>query len=413
MRTVIAFARSSTRLLSVVAIAGLILSVSAFPSHPASAAAGPIKIGFSVSLSGDFSSDGQAILQGYQLWANDVNAHGGLLGRKVQLIHYDDASTPTQVATNYTKLITSDKVDLTFGPFSSLLTIPSAAVARRYGYAFLAPAGGGPSVFQQHFTNFFFVQPSPVADNLVSFANWLKTVPASKRPKTAAYITVDDPFAKPETDTGRSFIQRHGVRTVYSTVVPAESTDFQPVALATVHSHAQLVVIGSPGSDLSIALLHTFIQQHYSPKAIIATSGPDQGKTFSKAVGLRNTEGIMVPEGWWYGAKTFQNPRFIKSYLQRYHGTVADISQDVPEAYSVGQILQQAVTKIHSLSNAALISEIHRGTFQTLQGPMRFDSIGRPLGQTFIVQWQKGKPLPVYPARFAVRNVEYPKPAWH
>ena len=109
MRTVIAFTRSSKWLLSFTAIVGLILSVSAFPSQSARAAAGPIKIGFSVSLSGDFSSDGQAILQGYQLWANDVNSHGGLLGRKVQLIHYDDASTPTQVATNYTKLITSIK----------------------------------------------------------------------------------------------------------------------------------------------------------------------------------------------------------------------------------------------------------------------------------------------------------------
>ncbi|MGI8827943.1 MAG: amino acid ABC transporter substrate-binding protein [Chloroflexota bacterium] len=412
MRTVIGFARSSRWLLSFIAVAGLILSVSAVPSRPVSAAGGPVKIGFSVSLSGDFSSDGQAILQGYQLWASYVNSHGGLLGRKVQLIHYDDASTPTQVATNYTKLITSDKVDLTFGPFSSLLTIPSASVARRYGFAFPAPAGGGPSVFQQHLPNFFFVQPSPVADNLVSFANWLKTMPMARRPKSAAYITVDDPFAKPETDTGRSFIQRRGVRTVYNSVVPAEVTDFQPVALATVHSHAQLVVIGSPGPDLSIALIHTFIQQHYSPKAIIATSGPDQGKTFSKAIGLGNTEGIMVPEGWWYGAKTFQNPQFIKAYLQRYHGTVADISQDVPEAYSVGQVIQQAAQKIHSLDNAAIIREVHRGTFQTLQGPMRFDSIGRPLGQSFIVQWQKGRPLPVYPTRFAVKKVEYPKPPW-
>jgi branched-chain amino acid transport system substrate-binding protein len=400
-------------LLSVVAAAGLVLSVMTTGSRAAPSGAGsPIKIGFSVSLSGDFSSDGPAILQGYQLWANDVNSHGGLLGRKVQLVHYDDASTPTQVATNYTKLITSDKVDLTFGPFSSLLTIPAASVARRYGYAFLAPAGGGPSVFQQHFNNFFFVQPSPVADNLVSFSNWLKTLPKAKRPTSAAYITIDDPFAKPETDTGRSFIQKRGVRTVYNTVVPAEVKDFQPIALATVHSHAQLVVIGSPGPDLAIALIHTFIQQHYNPKAIIATSGPDQGKTFSKAVGVKNTEGIMVPEGWWYGAKTYQNKQFISEYLKTYHGTVADISQDTPEAYSAGQVLQQAVQKIHSLNNTALIAELHRGTFQSVQGPMRFDRAGRPLGQSFVVQWQRGNTIPVYPRSFAVKPVEYPKPAW-
>lgn len=412
MNTAFASGRSRWVLL-IVSIVGLLVSAATVPSHIASAAGGPIKIGFSVSLSGDFSADGKAVLQGYQLWAADVNSHGGLLGRKVQLVHYDDASTPTQVATNYTKLITSDKVDLTVGPFSSLLTIPAASVARRYGYAFLAPAGGGPSVFQQNFTNFFFVQPSPVADNLVSFANWLKKMPPARRPKTAAYITVDDPFAKPETDTGRSFIQKRGVRTVYSTVVPAEVTDFQPIALATVHSHAQLVVIGSPGPDLSIALIHTFIQQHYNPRAIIATSGPDQGKTFSKAVGLRNTEGIMVPEGWWYGAKTFQNQQFIREYLNRYHGTVADISQDTPEAYSVGQLLQQAVTKTHSLDNAAIIKALHHGTFDSVQGVMRFDSAGRPLGQSFIVQWRNGNTIPVFPAKYAVKTVEYPKPHWH
>lgn len=400
------------RLLALAATAGLILSAAA-PSHAApSQAAGPIKIGFSVSLSGDFSSDGQAILQGYKLWANDINSHGGLLGRKVQLIHYDDASSTTQVATNYTKLITSDKVDLTVGPFSSLLTIPAAAVARRYGYAFLGPAGGGPSVFQQHFNNYFFVQPSPVADNLVSFTNWLLSRPKSRQPTSAAYITIDDPFAKPEVDTARGILQRHGLRTAYNTVIPAESTDFQPIALAAVHSHAQIVIIGSPGPDLAIALIHTFIQQHYNPKAIIATSGPDQGKTFSKAVGLKNTEGIMVPEGWWYGAKTFQNQRFISEYLRTYHGTVADISQDTPEAYSVGQVLQQAVTRIHSLNNTPLINELHRGTFQTVQGAMRFNSRGEPQGQSFIVQWRNGNTVPVYPGQYAVMSVEYPKPNW-
>ncbi|HLJ66285.1 MAG TPA: amino acid ABC transporter substrate-binding protein [Chloroflexota bacterium] len=407
-------ARSSRWFLSGALIAGVMLGVAAAPSQAASPAAGPpIKIGFSVSLSGDFSSDGQAILQGYRLWAADVNSHGGLLGRKVRLIYYDDASSTTQVQTDYTKLITSDKVDLTFGPFSTLLTIPATAVARRYGYAFLAPAGGGPLVFQQNFHNFFFVQPSPVARNLVSFTHWLLTLPKSRRPTTAAYVTIDDPFAKPEVDTARGILSRHGVRSVYYTVVPSEVTDFQPMALSAAHTHAQLVVIGSPGPDLSIALINGFKQQHYNPKAIIATSGPDQGKTFSKAVGLRNTEGIMVPEGWWYGAKTYQNTRFISEYLRTYHGTVADISQDTPEAYSVGQVAQQAVTKIGSLDNGKLIAELHRGTFQSVQGPMRFDSAGRPQGESFIVQWRNGNTVPVYPAQYAVKSVEYPKPHWH
>jgi len=399
-------------ILSVAVIVGLLLS--GIPARAASPAAGsPIKVGFSVSLSGDFSADGKAILQGYNLWAADVNKHGGLLGRKVQLVHYDDASSTSQVATNYTKLIRSDKVDLTFGPFSSLLTIPATSVARRYGYAFLAPAGGGPSVFQQHFNNFFFVQPSPVADNLVSFCRWLLKLPKSKRPTTAAYITIDDPFAKPEIDTAKALLSSHGIKTVYNTVLASETTDAQPIGVAAAHAHPQVVLVGSPGPALAVSLTHIFIQQHFNPKALIATSGPDQGKTFSKSVGIKNTEGIMVPEGWWFGAKTYKNTQFINEYLAAYGGTVADISQDVPEAYSAGQVAQQAITKIHSLDNAKLIAQLHHGTFQTVQGAMRFDSAGRPQGQSFIVQWRNGNTIPVYPPSYAVKSVEYPKPNWH
>src|SRR5437868_1109795 len=103
------------------------VTVAAASTRPAAQAAqGPIKIGISLSLSGDFSDPGKAVKRGYDLWAAYVNAHGGILGRKVQLKIVDDASNPTQVVTNYQNLITRDKVDLTFGPFSSLLTGPAA-----------------------------------------------------------------------------------------------------------------------------------------------------------------------------------------------------------------------------------------------------------------------------------------------
>jgi branched-chain amino acid transport system substrate-binding protein len=118
-------------------------------STGASAAAGgkPLTVGISLSLSGDFSDPGNAALRGYRLWAETVNAKGGILGRKVTLKVVDDTSSPNQVVTNYQTLINRDHVDLTFGPFSTLLTAPAAAVAHRYGFAFPEPAGGGPAVF--------------------------------------------------------------------------------------------------------------------------------------------------------------------------------------------------------------------------------------------------------------------------
>src|SRR5512146_2282907 len=122
-------------------------SSSPSPSSSASGSGAPITIGASLSLTGDFSDDGQAFQKGYELWAADVNAKGGILGRKVTLVIKDDHSDVNQAVSNYQTLLGSDKVDMAFGPFSSKLTGPASAVAAHYGMAFIEGAGGAPSVF--------------------------------------------------------------------------------------------------------------------------------------------------------------------------------------------------------------------------------------------------------------------------
>src|SRR5208282_1666343 len=167
----------------------------------------PLTIGTSLSLTGDFSADGQAFERGYQLWASDVNAHGGILGRQVVLKILNDNSSPTQVQTNYQTLFASDHVDLAFGPFSSLLTTPSDSVAARYGFALVEGAGGAPSVFDspanQADHNVFDVS-LPIQDEMVPFVHWIASMPASQRPKTAAYPMADDPFADPPVQLAQS-----------------------------------------------------------------------------------------------------------------------------------------------------------------------------------------------------------------
>src|SRR5580700_9924471 len=132
----------------------------------------PVLTGASLSLSGDFSGDGLAFQQGYKLWAADQNAKGGLLGHKIELKIISDASSPTQVVTNYQDLISNDHVNLTFGPFSSLLTLPAATAVNRYGYAMVEGAGGAPSVFNAGLHNVFDAA-LPVANGLVPFAQYL------------------------------------------------------------------------------------------------------------------------------------------------------------------------------------------------------------------------------------------------
>src|SRR5438270_11446101 len=193
------------------------------------ASAGPIKIGISLSASGDFSDPGKAAKRGYQLWQSVVNAHGGLLGRQVQLKIVDDAWSPNQVVTNYQTLITRDHVNLVFGPFSTLLTAPAARIADRYHYAFPEPSGGGPLVFQEKLPNVFFVQPAPVVNCGDPFVKYILSLPPSERPKTAAYPELDDPFATPIAERARLKFEAAGIRTVFKEVYPPEMSDLTPV----------------------------------------------------------------------------------------------------------------------------------------------------------------------------------------
>jgi branched-chain amino acid transport system substrate-binding protein len=401
---------ASLILLFVVACGG----TSTASTTPTPANKTPIKIGISLSFSGDFSADGMAFQQGYELWAADINKAGGLLGRPVQLDIVNDNSSTDQVQTNYQTLITVHKDDLVFGPFSTLLTKPASVVASRYGYAFVEGAGGGPSVFTRGLHNIFDVS-LPVANNLVAFAHYIQTLPSSQRPTSIAYATEDDPFTQPQVDTAKTLFEQEGIKTASYQVYPAETTDYNPIADKIIASGAQVVVVGTLLPDVS-AFIQRFKQQHYNPQALIATAGPDQGDQFTKAIGgVASAEGIMVPNGGWFAqATTPGNAQMVQEYIAKYGGTADSISSDVAEAYSVGEVVQQAATKTNSIDNAKLIAELHSSdTYQTVQGPVKFDDTGQNVAATaYLFQWQKGTLVPVYPANVASAQPVYPKANW-
>ena len=374
----------------------------------------PIKIGVSLSLSGDFSADGLAFQQGYNLWKDTVNAKGGVLCRQVQLDIVSDASSTTQVVTNYQKLISVNKDDIVFGPFSSLLTKPASVVANRFGYAMIEGAGGGPSVFTQGLHNLFDVS-APVANLLVSFTQYLLSLPVGQRPTTAAYATQNDPFTQPQVDTARALLEKGGVKTVSNQVYQSETTDYTPIAQKMIASGAQVIVTGTLLNDI-VAYIQAFKQQKFNPMAIIATAGPDQGKQFTDAIGgPAAAEGVFVPNGGWYPTiNTPGNAKMVSDYLAKYGGTADGISSDVAEAFAVGQVFQQAANNINSIDNMKLIAELHSGkTYQSVQGPVKFDSTGQnTLGTGYLFQWQHGSLISVYPASQAAAKPEYPKPNW-
>jgi branched-chain amino acid transport system substrate-binding protein len=376
--------------------------------------AGPIKIGVSLSLTGDDSADGQATQQGYDTWEAYVNSHGGLLGHQVQMVYYDDGTKTDQTRANYEKLITVDKVNFVVGPFNDPQTITGAEVARQHHMAFLEGIGTGPEVFTNGLDNLFAVSLSATA-YFTSFVNYTLSLPISLRPQTVAYATSDDGFTQSQIDSAKKLLEQGGLKTAYYHVYPAENVDPKAIAQAVVNSHADIVLLGTLGLQDNAVFINTFREQHFNPKLIISSAGPDQGDGFVKAIGgVKNTEGLLVPnDGWWPDSKGYQNAEFVQFITQKYKIAPGDISSDSVQAFSVGQVLQQALNQTQSLDNQKLINALRTGTFRSLQGPVGFDATGQnKLSVAYLFQWQKGNLIPVFPQAQAQANVEYPKQPW-
>jgi branched-chain amino acid transport system substrate-binding protein len=390
---------------------------SAGPSSGVSAAGHPITVGISIPLSGEFLQDGIATEHGYQLWASDVNHNGGLLGRPVKLVLMNNKSDQNLIAKQYRELIQDDHVDLTLAPFSTLLTVFAAQVTQKLGYVLVGGSSTGPKVFALN-DPLYFSSSVPDVEELTPFANWVKSLPAGQRPRTAAYPQVDDPFADPPVQATQAALQTAGIRTVYSNSKnPANpvGNNLTRVADAVAQKNPDMVVVGSVDVPSMAAFVHAWMAVNYTPKILIAASGPDQGQAFLNAVGRNNAQDIMVPNGWYAQAANALNHVMVQDYIEKFGGTVSDINADVGEAYSAGEVLAAGVTGTHGTDNAAIARYLHTHVVQTVQGPEIFNQQGENLkapNQAFIFQWQNGNFFQVLPSSPVSTQIQASKPRW-
>ena len=376
---------------------------SSSPSAGASAPAdtGPITIGASLSLtpaSGNFTADGQAFKKGYKLWAKDVNAHGGLLGRQVVLKILDNQSSPNQVVTDYQTLISTDHVDLTFGPFSSLLTTPASRWRRITATrSSRAPAARRPCSTRRPTRPTTTRSTSACRSRTRSCRSWTISRPcrrAQRERLTAAYPMAQDPFADPPVQLAEQKLQALGVQTKTFTGIPnpfPEVPSSYPAAAAAVAAlHPDIVVLGSTDVPTVQAFMKVFEQKNYTPKMFIAASGPDQGTAFTGAVGAGNAAGVMVPNGWYPGFRNSASQAMVSEYVKLYGGSASGVNADVAEAYSVGQVTAAAIKATGGTDNTKIIQYLHSGaTIQTVQGPVQFNSLGENVAAAaFVFQWQ-------------------------
>lgn len=369
----------------------------------------PIKIGISLPLTGDFSQPGGEAKRGYEIWAEIVNERGGLLGRPVKLIIRDDASDQNTIVSDYNRLITQDKVDLLLGTFSSLLNLPASAVAEKNQMVYVEPAGGAPEMFSRGFQYLFFAQQATAPHQADLFAQWVLSLPADQRPKTAAYPTQDDPFTQPVIEGIRSQLEAGGVKTVYTTVYPPDTTNFDTIAADIKASGAELVAEGAVFED-GVGIIRSFQKVGYSPKILFETSAPSQSAEFSNAIGVENTEGIFYTVSWSPEADTPLNAEFVSRYQERYGQLPAE---DAADAFAAAQVLQTAVEAVGEIDQDKIKDYLHANSVETILGTLSWDETGAPQESFLLAQWQGGTSEIVLPDELATTDsIVFPKPDW-
>jgi branched-chain amino acid transport system substrate-binding protein len=363
---------------------------------------GPIKIGISLPLTGEFSQPGTAAKQGYQVWAETINEQGGLLGRQVELDIKDDASDQNTVVADYNALISSDNVDLLMGTFSSLLNLPASAVAERNKMLYVEPAGGAPEMFTRGFQYLFFAQQATADHQGDLFVDYILGLPKKDRPQTAAYPSIDDPFAIPVIDSIKKKLEDAGIETVYDDIYPPSTSNFDSIASAVKSANPDLIAHGAVFDD-GIGFIRALDKVGFQPRYFFETSAPSGAEQFSNGVGIDNTEAIFYAVSHTPEAKTPGNEDFVAAFRDKYGGLPAE---DAADAFAVGQVLQKAVEEVGSIDDqAALADYLHSNSVETILGPLEWDDTGAPQGQFLIGQWQDGKAEVILPEEAATTDV--------
>ena len=317
--------------------------------------------------------------------------------------------------TNYQTLINARQVDLVFGPFSTLLTAPAARVANRYGYAFLEPAGGGPAVFAEKLGNVFFVQPAPVVNCGDAFVTWHPLAAGRQRPKTAAYPSLDDPFASPIADRMREPASRRPAsRRCSRPIYPPETADFTPIVQKYADAKPDLVVRRHAvrrrlraGQGDGPAEVQPEVPVPLERREL-ADRVPEQGRRRQRRTGSSRCG------DWFPDSKSPGNPQFVAAYLKKYGGTAR---RDRPR---LGRGLRRRASSIEAVAAKTKQGRQQDDHLVAAQGHVA-DDRGQPeLGRrtarrraaTLSSSGSAASSLPVYPQATRPARADVPKPAW-
>jgi len=337
-------------------------------------AADPIKVGFSMALTGGLAANGKAALLAMQMWADDVNKKGGLLGRPVQLIHYDDQTNPATVPSLYTKLIDLDKVDLVISPYGTNLIAPAMPVVMQKGMTMMSLFGVGVNK-QFDYNQYFQIMPLGVESGHAipnAFFEVLKTL--NPAPKTIAIVGADAEFGKITSDAARDIAKKMGLKIVYDRSYPPSTVDFAPIARAIQSANPDAVFIASYPID-SVGLYRSLNEIGLKTKLLGGGAVGPQFAAIKAQLGplLNNALGYET-----YVPSDKLNFPGIQDFIKRYQQQAAGQGIDPlgyyvpPFIYAAMEIVGQAVEKTKSLDQKAIAKTMHANTFPTIVGNIKF-----------------------------------------
>ena len=399
--------------------ATLLLAAGALVS---AAAQEPIKIGFSVSLTGGLAGAGKAHLLSKQIWAEEINAKGGLLGRQVKLVYYDDQTNAATVPGIYAKLIDVDKVDLVMGAATNLIVAAMPQIMQRNKMVMVLVALGSNAEFK--YPKYFQSAPfGPDSNGVLSEAFFAVAKTLKPAPKTVALVGADAEYSNNVLTGARLNAKKLGLQVVYDRTYPPTTVDYTPIVRAIQAANPDVVLVASYPPD-SVGMVRAATEvglktQLFGGAMVGLQFGALMGQLGEKLNGVVNFH-FYVP------SEKMKFPG-IEEFLSKFQARAKDVGVDPlgfyqpPFAYAAMQVLEQAVKATGTLDDDKLADYIHKHAFQTIVGEIKFNDLGEwAVGRPIMLQFQNvqgagldqfktgHKQVIVYPPQYKDGELHYP-----
>ncbi len=379
------------------------------------AAAEPFRIGCAVPLTGIFGKAGNLVKDAYTLWAEKVNAKGGINGHKVELIFYDNKSKPPTSAKLVEKLIVNDKVDLLLGGFGSSQVFAESAVAEKYKYPLISGGASSNKLFERGF-KYYFATLGKATEEVRGCVEMFNAV--EPKPKTAAIVGADILFTSLACEGFKKYAEKEGMEVVHFELFPMKLQDYNSVLLKVKAKNPDVLFVGSH-LLVSMKTMKAMKEIDFSPKAVAFSYGPTVPKFVED---LKGDAEYVIAASEWTPNLPYTGPVFgsAADFNKAYHERFKRYPDYVEAAAAAGAVAQQLSIEelgmkppLKKEDRVKIMEKLHDKSFETFYGTVKFGKDGANVAHPPVaVQVQDGKLVNVYPLEHAEGKIIYPFVPW-